>query len=79
MSTGIVDILGSAVTFVLAAPLALAGLELLLGGNHLVGGGLLTVAAAMVLVEHYITTPGDLPGLVARKLVGFVARPPDEE
>lgn len=79
MSTGILDLLGSVGTFVLAAPLGLAGVELLVGGNLAVGGSLLGVALAMVAVDRYITTPGDLPSMVAEKLTGAIARNPDDD
>lgn len=79
MSWGIMDLLGSAVTFVFVTPLALAGVELLLRGNLVIGAALLGVAVAMVLVDQFITTPGDLPAMIASKLAGAVARPPDEE
>jgi hypothetical protein len=79
MSTGILDLLGSVGTFVLAAPLGLAGVELLVGGNLAVGGSLLGVALAMVAVNRYITTPGDLPSMVAEKLTGAIARNPDDD
>ncbi|WP_436901111.1 DUF7533 family protein [Halovenus halobia] len=79
MSWGILDLLGSAATFVFAAPLALAGIELLVRGNLVIGASLLSVAVAMVLVDQFVTTPGDLPTMVASKLAGSVARPPDDE
>lgn len=78
VSWGILDQFGLAATLVFVAPLALAGLELLVKGNLTIGTSLLVVALAMVLVERYITTPSDLPGLVASKLVGTVAQSPDE-
>lgn len=79
MSWGILDILGSAMTLIFATTLALAGAELLLGGNLAVGIGLLGVALGMVVLDQYVTTPGDLPALVASKLVDAVVRPPDDE
>lgn len=79
MSWGILDLVGFATMLVFAAPLALAGAELLVRGNRLLGGSLLAAALGMVVVERYITTPGDLPGLILGKLAGVVARPPDEE
>ena len=79
MSWGILEMLGSAMTLLFATTLALAGAELLVGGNVAVGIGLLGVAIGMILLERYVTTPSDLPVLVASKLVGAVARPPDDE
>jgi len=79
MSLGILEMLGSVTTLLFAIPLALAGGELLLGGHRFVGVGLLGIALVMVVVDHYVTGPGDLPELVASKLVGAVVQPPDEE
>lgn len=79
MSRGILELLSSMAIVVFVIPPAYAGVDLLLGGNLLVGGSLLGVALAMVVADQYVTTPGDLPILVASKLVGVVARPPDDE
>jgi hypothetical protein len=79
MSWGMLDLLGSFMTLVFATTLALAGGELLLGGDLFAGVGLLGVAVAMVAFERYVTTPGDLPELVASKVVDAVVRSPDDE
>jgi hypothetical protein len=77
MSWGILEMLGSVTILMVAVPPAFAGAVLLLGGNLVVGVGLLSVALGMVVADQYITTPGDLPALAASKLVGIVV--PDEE
>jgi len=79
MPRGIMEMLSSVGTLLFALPVALAGVELLLRGNLLVGVGLFSVALAMIAVEQYIDTPSDLPGLAASKLVEAVLRLPDEE
>ncbi|WP_336328191.1 DUF7533 family protein [Halovenus sp. HT40] len=79
MSQGILEMLGSMATLIFAIPLALAGGELVFRGNLPVGVGLLAVALAMLVVDRYVTTPGDLPVLIASSVVEAVARPPDEE
>jgi hypothetical protein len=79
MSPGILEMLGSVATLVSAIPPAFAGVGLLLRGNPIVGGSLLGVALGMVAVDRYVTTPGDLPELIASKVVGAVVRSPDEE
>ncbi len=79
MSWGILEMLGSVTTLIVAVPLAYAGAELLFRGHLFVGVGLLGVALGMVVTDQYITTPGDLPVLVASKLVDAVVRQPDEE
>jgi hypothetical protein len=79
MSWGILEMLGSVTTLIAVVPLAFAGTALLLGGKLLVGLALLGVAVTMLGVDRYVTTPGDLPVLVATKLVDAIVRPPDEE
>lgn len=79
MSWGISEMLGSVTMLVVVVPPAYAGAELLFRGNLIVGTGLLAVAFAMVVADQYITTPGDLPGLVASKVAGAVVRRPDDE
>jgi hypothetical protein len=79
MSRGILEMLGSVTLLMVAIPPAYAGLELLVRGNLIIGGGLLAVAVGMVLADQYVTRPGDLPALAAKKLVGSVVRPPDDE
>jgi hypothetical protein len=78
MSWGILEMIGSVMVLIFAIPAALAGVELLLGGNPL-GAGLLGAALTMVVVDQYVTTFGDLPTLIVSKVVGTVAQPPDEE
>lgn len=79
MSWGILEMLGSLTTLMFAIPPALAGAGLLMRGDLFFGVGLLGVALAMVVVDQYILTPGDLPVLVASKFAEAVVRPPDEE
>jgi len=79
MSRGILEMLWSATTLVFAIPVVLAGVELLLHGDHLIGVGLLAVALIMVVIDQYVTTPGDLPVLAANKLAGGIALPPEEK
>ena len=79
MSWGILEMLGSVTTLILAAPLAYAGGELLLRGNVPLGTGLLGVALVMIIAEQYVTTLGDLPMLAASRLVSAVVGSPDEE
>jgi F0F1-type ATP synthase membrane subunit c/vacuolar-type H+-ATPase subunit K len=44
-----------------------------------VGAGFLAIAALMVLVNEYVASPGDLPGMLAGKVVGAVAKEPEVE
>lgn len=79
MARSIMGTIGLAATLALAIPIALFGLDLLLfKGDTLLGGAALGVALLMVLVEEYLTTPMDLPGKVAEKTLGRVAKDPEE-
>jgi hypothetical protein len=77
MALGIRQTLALAGSLVFALPLGIFALEQLLAGEQLVGALLLVVAALMVWLPQYLTTPGDIPGKVADKAVGRAL--PDEE
>ncbi|WP_254273172.1 DUF7533 family protein [Haloarcula marina] len=77
MAQGILDTLGLAAVLVLAAPIALFGFEHVVRGDLVMGGVYLGVAAGLILVEQYLTTPTDLPGMVAEKTVGAVVKTDD--
>lgn len=79
MSRGIIGLVQLAATLVLAIPVALLGLRFLTRGEVLVGAAFLAIAAGMVLVEKYVVTPRDLPGLLAERVVGRVAKEPGSE
>ncbi|WP_224270230.1 DUF7533 family protein [Haloprofundus salinisoli] len=78
MALGILDTIGLAVTLVFAIPVAIYGLEQLANGEALFGVGLLAVAAAMVLVPRYVTTPDDIPGKAAERVVGSAVKTPEK-
>ncbi|MCU4743857.1 hypothetical protein OB955_16665 [Halobacteria archaeon AArc-m2/3/4] len=70
---GIIDTIKLAGSLVLAIPAALAGLDfLLLRGDHLTGGALIVFAAALVIAQHYLTQPSDVPGLFAKRAASSV-------
>jgi hypothetical protein len=79
MARGVLDTIGLAATLVFAIPIAVAGADFLRRGELLAGGGLLAVAALMVLIKQYVTTPGDLPAEVAGTIAGTVAKDPDDD
>jgi nucleoside recognition membrane protein YjiH len=79
MSWEILELLGSVMTLLFAITFAYAGVELFLAGRSFVGAGLLGVAVGTMLMDRYVTTVGDLPGLVASKLLEEVVDPPDKE
>ncbi len=61
MRVGILDMVGLATTLIFALPVGIFGVQTALGGNVLVGGVLVAVAVAMVVLPQYLTTPADLP------------------
>jgi len=78
MGRGILDLVGLAVTLAFAVPVGLLGLDMLSRGDTLVGGGFLAFAVLMVVLQEYVTMPGDVPGRVASRLLGGVAKDPAE-
>ena len=70
MALGIRQTLALGGSLVFALPLGIFALEQLLAGEQLVGALLLVVAALMVWLPQYLTTPGAIPGKVADKAVG---------
>ncbi|NEU57906.1 hypothetical protein [Halorussus sp. MSC15.2] len=76
---GILGTLQLAATLVFALPVGLLGVQFLANGQPLLGGGFVAVAVLMVVLEEYLTTPTDVPGAVAEKTIGKVAKTPDDE
>lgn len=79
MRLGILDMVGLAATLVFALPVGVFGLEKLLAGDTVLGGGLVVVAALMVYLPQRLTTPQDIPGAVAERVVGRAVEDPDAE
>jgi hypothetical protein len=78
MALGIMDTIGLAASLVFAIPVGVFALQKLLAGEQLFGGILLLVAVLMVAIPQYLTTPQDIPGKVAGKVVGGAVADPDE-
>lgn len=79
MAQSIPEFLSFAAAVVVAAPVAFAGLDMTLRGDTTWGLVLLGASALILLFEKYVTTPGDVPGLAASKVLGVVAKEPDED
>ncbi|MFB6155803.1 MAG: hypothetical protein ABEJ22_07895 [Haloferacaceae archaeon] len=79
MALGILDTVGLAATLVFAIPVFVFGVQKALAGDALFGGGLVVVAALMVLLPRRLTTPGDVPSKVAEKAVERTVVTDDEE
>lgn len=78
MRLGLLETVGLAASLVFAIPLGIYAVERMLGGETVVGGAFLLVAALMVLLPRYLTTPGDLPGKAAERVAGDVVADPEE-
>ncbi|RKD98435.1 DUF7533 family protein [Halopiger aswanensis] len=77
---GIIDTIKLASTLVLAIPAALAGLEfLLVRGETTTGAILLVLAVGLVGLQHWIPTPGDIPGMFAKRVLGSVVKEPEPD
>lgn len=80
METGIVDMFQRMGTVILALTIALPGVDfLLLRGDLVVGGGLLVLAAVVLVVSEYVRSPSDVPAEAAQRIVGAIATEPDDE
>ncbi|SDM03819.1 hypothetical protein SAMN04487949_0600 [Halogranum gelatinilyticum] len=76
---GLMDMVGLAASLVFAIPVGIFGINRLIEGQHLLGGGLVVVAVLMVLLPQRLTTPMDIPGKLAEKAVGKTVKMPDED
>ena len=76
---GIIGTLQLAATLVFALPVGLLGVQFLLDGRTLFGAGFVAIAALMVALEEYLTTPTDVPAAAAEKVVGKMAKTPDDD
>jgi hypothetical protein len=77
MARSITEQLGFMGAVVIAAPIALAGLDMTLRGDTTWGPVLLGTAAMILVVERYVYSPRDVPGMAAAKVVGAVAKDPE--
>ena len=77
---GIIDTIKLAGTLVLALPAAIAGLELvLIRGQTTIGIALIGLAIGLVVIQHWLTLPTDIPELFAKRLVGVVTKEPEAD
>ncbi|UVE51552.1 hypothetical protein KU306_06660 [Haloferax larsenii] len=79
MRLGILEMLGLGATLIFAIPVGIFGVQLLTDGQTVFGGGMLLLAVLMVALPQYLTTPQDIPMIAAEKVVGGVAKDPDED
>jgi len=79
MGTGIVGMITQLGTVAVAAMIGMMGVDFFFHGQRLVGVGFVAFAVLMVLVEEYVTTPGDVAGDLAASVVGKVVEKPEGE
>jgi hypothetical protein len=72
------ETVGLAGSVLLAAPVALYGGETLAAGGTAPGIGYLVVAAGMVAVPYYLTTPDDVATGAVERAVGRVVQADEE-
>ena len=77
MPRGILELVGLAGSVLFASSVGLFGLQTLADGDAVAGLGYLGVAALMVLVPYYVTTPDDVAGSAAERAVGWVVKDDD--
>jgi hypothetical protein len=75
---GLLDTLGLAAALALAAPLVHFAL-ILLGEGRPLGWAFLLFAGLLVVGQHFLTTPQDLPAAVAERVVGGAAKDPEKD
>jgi hypothetical protein len=78
MARSILGTVGLALTLAFAIPVAYLGVEFLLDGKTNQALLFLGIAVLMVAIEEYLTTPMDVPGMVAGKVLGRAIKDPDE-
>lgn len=78
VARSILGTISLAATLLFAVPIALAGVQYLLWGDHVIGGVMLAVAALMVGLQEYLTTPWDIPSKAAQTVVGGIVGSGDD-
>lgn len=79
MARSILGTVGLALTLAFAIPVALLGADFLLSGRTNQGLLFLGIAVLMIAIEEYVTTPTDIPGMVAGRVLGGAVKEPDAD
>lgn len=79
MANSIIDTITLALTLVFAIPVALLGGNFLLSGQTILGSVFVVLAVLMVVIEEYLTSPADIPGMAAKKAVGVIVKTEENE
>jgi hypothetical protein len=78
MGKGIVGTITMFGTVAVAAMIGMMGADFFFRGQRLVGAGFVGFAILMVLVEEYVTTPGDLATEAATGAAGAIVATPED-
>lgn len=76
---GIIDTIKLAGTLVLALPAAIAGVGFVRDGQAAIGITLIGLAIGLVVIQHWLTLPTDIPELLAKQFVGTIAKDPESD
>ena len=79
MARSVVETIQLAATMTVVLPVVYLGIDFLVRGRHLIGGGFLAVAGLMLVLERYVVRPGDVPLEAAKRAAGLVADEDDAE
>jgi len=79
MARSVVETIQLAALMAIVLPVVYLGVDFLVGGRLLVGGGFLAVAGLMLVLERYVVRPGDVPLEAAKRVAGLVADEDDAE
>jgi hypothetical protein len=78
MAKSIIDTITLALALVFAIPVGWVGVNFLLSSQIFLGSVFMALAVLMVVFEEYLTSPTDLPGMAAKRVVGVIAKTEDE-
>jgi hypothetical protein len=78
MARSVLGWIGLVGTLIFALPAAMLGVEFIIRGRTAGGVALVVAAALMIGFERYITTPGDLTGMVADRTLGRLVETDDD-
>lgn len=76
---GILETLQTMGAVVLAAPIAMLGVVFLTDGRVLLGAVFIALAGLLVVLQHWLITPSDLPFVAAERTAETVVKTEDDE
>lgn len=79
MTASAIDTIQRMGTALIVVPVVLVGVTFLVEGKLVAGVGFLGVATLMVAISEYVRRPTDVPGSAVQRVVGWVAKPPEDD